>query len=314
MISLVFIVLFFLCLGMATVSVLLGYQFIQNYNTSFHKNYFYYLISFYAFALYGIWGQIIITQLLKQIETSVRSIEFIANFLPILGVPFLFVTWIMLISMAYSLLEKQLPKPWKFVHIFLFVCMVSSAWFGYNFLHQHQIDYQGFQKYFGITLISVFEFSYYLVFVIIIQFSNHGNKLIDKHILIRFALLMLLFMMIRMALIPFSFMSSWYLAIALIIYFVSNFFPLMYLRMHTDRIFIPVRAEHPSNEKIEQIYRKYKITKREREIVQQICLGKTNQQIADELFISLQTVKDHTHRIYSKIGIRSRMQLVKMVN
>jgi ATP/maltotriose-dependent transcriptional regulator MalT len=32
------------------------------------------------------------------------------------------------------------------------------------------------------------------------------------------------------------------------------------------------------------------------------------------LFISLQTVKDHTHRIYSKIGIRSRMQLVQLVN
>ncbi|MCK5470499.1 MAG: response regulator transcription factor, partial [Cyclobacteriaceae bacterium] len=47
---------------------------------------------------------------------------------------------------------------------------------------------------------------------------------------------------------------------------------------------------------------------------QQICEGKTNQQIADELFISLQTVKDHTHRIYSKIGINSRMKLVQLVN
>jgi DNA-binding NarL/FixJ family response regulator len=56
------------------------------------------------------------------------------------------------------------------------------------------------------------------------------------------------------------------------------------------------------------------ISKREKEIVQQICEGKTNQQIADELFISLQTVKDHTHRIYSKIGINSRMKLVQLVN
>jgi DNA-binding NarL/FixJ family response regulator len=28
----------------------------------------------------------------------------------------------------------------------------------------------------------------------------------------------------------------------------------------------------------------------------------------------LQTVKDHTHRIYSKIGVNSRMQLVQMMN
>jgi ATP/maltotriose-dependent transcriptional regulator MalT len=57
-----------------------------------------------------------------------------------------------------------------------------------------------------------------------------------------------------------------------------------------------------------------RITKREKEIVEQICQGKTNQQIADALFISLQTVKDHTHRIYCKIGINSRMNLVQMVN
>jgi DNA-binding NarL/FixJ family response regulator len=41
-----------------------------------------------------------------------------------------------------------------------------------------------------------------------------------------------------------------------------------------------------------------------------IWLGKTNKQIAEELFISLQTVKDHTHRIYSKLGVKSRTQLV----
>jgi DNA-binding NarL/FixJ family response regulator len=59
---------------------------------------------------------------------------------------------------------------------------------------------------------------------------------------------------------------------------------------------------------------RYGVTKRERQIVEKICLGKTNKQIADELFISLQTVKDHTHRIYSKMGINGRMQLVQMMN
>ena len=56
------------------------------------------------------------------------------------------------------------------------------------------------------------------------------------------------------------------------------------------------------------------VTKRERQVVREICLGKTNKQIADELFISLQTVKDHTHRIYSKLGVKSRMQLVQLMD
>lgn len=56
------------------------------------------------------------------------------------------------------------------------------------------------------------------------------------------------------------------------------------------------------------------VTRRERQIVEKICLGKTNKQIAEELFISVQTVKDHTHRIYGKIGVGSRMQLVQLLN
>ena len=120
--------------------------------------------------------------------------------------------------------------------------------------------------------------------------------------------------MARLYSVLFAFEGTWIFAVVLFIYFFSNFIPLFYLKVNIDNIFIPIKADHASEEKIKLIYNKYKISKREKEIVQQICQGKTNQQIADELFISLQTVKDHTHRIYSKIGINSRMNLVQMVN
>ena len=103
-------------------------------------------------------------------------------------------------------------------------------------------------------------------------------------------------------------------AVALLAYFASNLPALLYLRANADRAFQPVKAEQASKVGMEHVFERYGVTKRERQIVQKICLGKTNQQIANELFISLQTVKDHTHRIYSKIGINSRMQLVQMLN
>lgn len=59
--------------------------------------------------------------------------------------------------------------------------------------------------------------------------------------------------------------------------------------------------------------KKYGITNRESEIIQEIYEGKSNQQIADRLFVTLQTVKDHTSRIYQKTDVKSRAQLVTLI-
>ena len=36
-------------------------------------------------------------------------------------------------------------------------------------------------------------------------------------------------------------------------------------------------------------------------------------EIAEELFITLQTVKDHTHKIYTKTGVRNRVELINLL-
>lgn len=57
---------------------------------------------------------------------------------------------------------------------------------------------------------------------------------------------------------------------------------------------------------------KFGISKRENEVISLICRGKTNYEIGEELFISLQTVKDHTSRIYKKAGVKNRVQLTNL--
>jgi DNA-binding CsgD family transcriptional regulator len=57
---------------------------------------------------------------------------------------------------------------------------------------------------------------------------------------------------------------------------------------------------------------KYGISGREFEIISLICQGKTNQEIADELRISAQTVKDHNYNIFQKTGVRNRTQLARL--
>ena len=57
---------------------------------------------------------------------------------------------------------------------------------------------------------------------------------------------------------------------------------------------------------------KFGITKREREIIHLICEGNSNRDIRDQLFISLQSVKDHIYRIYQKTGVKNRVQLTNL--
>ncbi|WP_110112696.1 response regulator transcription factor [Bacillus sp. CGMCC 1.16541] len=52
------------------------------------------------------------------------------------------------------------------------------------------------------------------------------------------------------------------------------------------------------------------LTTREMEILLLIAEGKTNQEIADELFIALKTVKTHVSNILSKLEVQDRTQAV----
>ena len=68
---------------------------------------------------------------------------------------------------------------------------------------------------------------------------------------------------------------------------------------------------HTSPEKIEELQKAMKIlTKREVEILSLVGAGKSNKDIADELFISYKTVKNHVYNLFSKLGIHTRAEAI----
>lgn len=52
------------------------------------------------------------------------------------------------------------------------------------------------------------------------------------------------------------------------------------------------------------------MNKREREILERLATGLSDQQIADELYLSLHTVKWYNRQIFSKLGVSSRTQAI----
>ncbi|MCA9956825.1 MAG: tetratricopeptide repeat protein, partial [Anaerolineales bacterium] len=67
---------------------------------------------------------------------------------------------------------------------------------------------------------------------------------------------------------------------------------------------VPPQSENSELDWIEPL------SERELEVLQLIAKGLTNQEIAVQLFLALNTIKAHTRNIYSKLGVNSRIQAV----
>lgn len=61
-------------------------------------------------------------------------------------------------------------------------------------------------------------------------------------------------------------------------------------------------------------FRKHSISEKERIIIQGICRGKLNKEIAYDLAVPLSTVKYHSHRIYQKLDLKNRVELNNLIN
>jgi DNA-binding CsgD family transcriptional regulator len=312
MTSLVFIVVFVLCAAIVVAAVLIGHELVNTYDSAFCRHYFYYLAAFFAFAVYGIWGQIVVRALLATgIGTDaieIDAIELFVNVVPALGVPFLFVSWLMLINMAHALRGAGSATRWALAHAAVFVTLVLCAWIAFLYLDLEPAAAS--LPALELAVLAGLELLYLAAALAIAARATLPDE--HRRTFAVFAALFAGGFAIRQTLLGTALAFEWLVPIAVLVYFGSNLLPLLFLRTQADRVFEPVSADQAaSDDDLARLFERHGITRREREIAREICLGKTNQQIADGLFISLQTVKDHTHRIYSKMGVRSRVQLVQ---
>ncbi|MEZ5016799.1 MAG: LuxR C-terminal-related transcriptional regulator [Flavipsychrobacter sp.] len=85
------------------------------------------------------------------------------------------------------------------------------------------------------------------------------------------------------------------------------------IRRKTDTVIKEVVVTVPAQEYVQNdaLIEKLGISSREYDVLEQMSQGLSNQEIADKLFISLNTVKTHAANLYVKLDVKRRTQAVQ---
>lgn len=153
--------------------------------------------------------------------------------------------------------------------------------------------------------VSILNFAFFLIGTVLLTLSKEKHKS-------GFSIQDIAFALIAPSLLAsitlFMSSSHWFFAVLFVLFYFSQ------LAMPSTYIYFKMSPSSPINQtSFDGFCRQYEISKREAEIIVEISRGKTNKAIAESLFITIQTVKDHAHRIYTKTGVKNRVQLTNMV-
>jgi DNA-binding CsgD family transcriptional regulator len=299
------IYLYFLAGSIAAVTLSIAYKLHKTYSLRWLSYYFYYLLLFNIFNIAVRPVQRIVVETLNLTGVQVQQF-FLVIGLFVAG-PLFVVSLYLLIKFAAGLVEVKVSRFFKIIY---FLYWGAHYIFGLilviNFFKTKEPGILYISMYISDLLSIVMLFSVHGF--VISKSRTIGNPYKQKGVR-TFAVIYF----ISLAVFNLSFSITSHSTVHFILSFAYVLPPLIYL----DRFFKRFYREHPAvpvnEEKMVQIFARYNISNREQEIIRLISRGRTNREIADLLYVSLQTVKQHTYNIYRKLKVKNRVQLSNFI-
>jgi len=296
--------IFILSVALAAGGILLAARLRNRYKHTVFSSLLYFQAFIFTFGFYGIWGQVVIKAFLSSL-ISADLLSRLSDMGMLLGLPFLIFAWLMLIRFSSGISGRQ-DNNW-FIFWFLLINFSLVIFLGYYISKNTSVQPVSLIRYYFIFM----NLLYSVVVSMLIFFPLKGRSFINNYDRNRIAPAIFI-VMVSQCVPLFFYDSQAYIGIIFIFtFFAGNICLPVYLNYGTM-----LRAFHDETKKdlsFEDFCKKFEVSPRETDIVREICNGLSNKEISEKLFISLQTVKDHTHRIYIKTNVRSRVQLITLV-
>ena len=308
---LAYIATFIISAGLAVIGILISYQLYQVNKKTIFQILLYQQIFLFSFFVYGIWGNMTIRELIADFNLSVELNAKLALFIPMIGAPFLVVSWFMFIRLGFILNERMISK--LFTYIF-FPILMAMPIIVTLLIHFDKIRTPQNPDLFVIRILLTLNIIVHFIFFIPFLFRRKsqqktGNIGIENYNLYFYFLGVILYSILLNFLQKFEYQFI-IICITIVVLFGVNILIPVFLNISMKK---SPSIDKRGNIDFNAFCEFYEISRRESEIVLEICTGKSNKAISEKLFITLQTVKDHTHRIYTKTGVKSRVQLANLV-
>jgi len=296
--------IFILSVAMAAGGIVLTTRLRDKFHHEIFSTLLYFQVFIFTFGFYGIWGQAVIKVFLSAYISEDLMSRF-SDIAMLLGLPFLVFAWLMLVQFVCGISGRKSNKwlaLWFLLLNFLIIIVV-----GYFVAKANEVKPVSLIRNYFIVM----NMLYSLIAALLIYFPGRGKSYIhdfDRRIIAP----ALIGIMIIQGVLLFFYKTQISLAIAFILaFFAGNTLLPVYLNYGT--LLTAFIKEPMKDISFEEFCKQFEVSPRETDIVREICNGLSNKEISNKLFISLQTVKDHTHRIYIKTNVKSRVQLINLV-
>ena len=307
--TVLFVVTFIISAAFSVVGIMIAYQLYQIHQKHVFQLLLYQQIFLISFFVYGIWGNIALHEILPELSLNNELKTKLTIFIPVIGIPFLVVSWFMLLRFAFLLNGFAESKSFPLIFFpVLFSVIVAFSWL----IMKNVIKINVAPELFIIRVIAAINLLVHCFFMLPFLFERKNNPLVKEVRFLKKHALFYFSGVIAYSLILWFFdvFGSYSVCVSIIILFaISILIPVLF-KLNEK---LNISPQPSASMDFIGFCKLYEISKRESEIILEICTGKSNKAISEKLFITLQTVKDHNYRIYSKLGVKTRIQLTNLV-
>lgn len=296
------------------IAIFFTFRLNKRYRIPFVNSYFFYLVFLYIFGTYSLAGSGILEFLFSRMKVDPEVIYSSRLYAIFLGIPFLGLSHFMFLRSIREFFNKK--QSLFFIILYFVLILVAFVLYG---IYTMKSNYSAAGSTLDMVSLQRQVFCGFMIFVYLWAFLSillWSRKLepVAKKFIVPFGASYLIFMVLGVALVFIQSLFPFSRHLFMLIFLSLHLVPIFFLNIYLDKSSeMAPDSEDDYETRFSRFVERHEISKRESEVVRLICQGLSNQEISDKLFISLQTVKDHTHRIFVKTGVRNRVQLANMI-